>query len=43
VFPFSLHTALTVREVGVARTEVKFQPKVMACEGAILKKEAAAV
>ena len=40
VLPLS-HTADTVRCVGVTRIEVKFQANVMACEGAILKKEIA--
>ena len=40
VFPFS-QTADTVRCVGVARTDVKFQAKVIDCPWAILKKEVA--
>lgn len=42
VFPLS-HIAEIVRCVGVTRSEVKFHPKVIGCEGAILKKDAAAV
>lgn len=40
VFPLS-HMAEAVKRVGVAMTEVMFQPKVIGWFGAILKKETA--